>query len=134
MSRPVVTASRTETVAEAAARMREQGVGSGVVADGDHAVGSLTERDLVRLSSAGADPGTDTVADWMTPEPDCVAPDVDATEAFSSLAEHGYRHIPVVEGDRLVGLVSMRDLMRVAQMQPAENLAHEVPRGLKASS
>ena len=67
----------------------------------------------------------------MTADPDCVAPDVDATAAFASLAEHGYRHIPVVDGERLVGIVSMRDVMRVAQIQPAENLAHEVPRGLE---
>ena len=67
----------------------------------------------------------------MTPDPDCVAPDLDATVAFTSLAEHGYRHIPVVDGERLVGLVSMRDLMRIAQIQPAENLAPDVPRGLE---
>jgi citrate synthase len=131
MSRPVVTATRTETVADAASRMREQGVGSVVVADGDRAVGILTERDLVRVASAGADPATETVDGWMTPDPDCVASDIDATAAFASLAEHGYRHIPVVDGERLVGLVSMRDLMRVAQIQPADNLAHEVPRGLE---
>jgi citrate synthase len=131
MSAPVVTASPTETVAAAAVRMRDQKVGSVVVVDGERAVGILTERDLVRLSSAGADPAADTVANWMTADPDCVAPDVEAAAAFASLAEHGYRHIPVVDGDRLVGLVSMRDLMRIAQVQPAEHLAHEVPRGLE---
>jgi citrate synthase len=131
MSHPVVTARPSERVADAASRMREQSVGSVVVVDGDRAVGILTERDLVRLASAGADASADTVADWMTADPDCVAPELDATEAFASLAEHGYRHIPVVDGDRLVGLVSMRDLMRIAQIQPAENLAHEVPRGLE---
>jgi citrate synthase len=67
----------------------------------------------------------------MTPDPDSVAPDVDAMTAFASLAEHGYRHIPVVDHARLVGIVSMRDLMRIAQIQPAESLAHEVPRGLE---
>jgi citrate synthase len=131
MSRPVVTATATETVATAAARMRTQGVGSVVVVDGTRAVGILTERDLVRLSAEGADPANDAVSRWMTPDPDCVAPDLDATVAFASLAEHGYRHIPVVDGDVLVGLVSMRDLMKVAQIQPAEHLAHEVPRGLE---
>jgi citrate synthase len=131
MSQPVVTALPSERVADAAARMREQGVGSVVAVDGEKAVGIFTERDLVRLASAGADPATDAVADWMTPDPDCVAPDLDATAAFASLAEHGYRHIPVVDRERLVGLVSMRDLMRIAQIQPAESLAHEVPRGLE---
>ena len=131
MSTPVVTATADEPVATAAARMREQGVGSVVVVDGTRAAGILTERDLVRLAARGADPSDDLVASWMTADPDCVAPDVDATTAFTSLAEHGYRHIPVVDGDRLVGIVSMRDVMRVAQIQPADHLAHEVPRGLE---
>jgi len=131
MSTPVVTATAAESVATAAARMREQGVGSVVVVDGSRASGILTERDLVRLAARGADPAADAVAAWMTSDPDCVAPDVDATTAFARLAEHGYRHIPVVDGDRLVGIVSMRDVMRVAQIQPADNLAHEVPRGLE---
>jgi citrate synthase len=130
MSHPTVTATADETVTAAAARMREQGVGSVVVVDGDRPVGILTERDLVRMGAAGAAP-TDLVAVWMTADPDSVAPDVDAMTAFASLAEHGYRHIPVVDDGRLVGIVSMRDLMRIAQIQPAESLAHEVPRGLE---
>ena len=63
--------------------------------------------------------------------PDTVGPDVEARAAFASLAEHGYRHIPVVEDSRLVGIVSMRDLMRIAMIQPAEAQAHEVPKGLE---
>src|SRR5262249_52474777 len=47
------------------------------------------------------------------------------------LAEHGYRHIPVVQDNKLVGIVSMRDLMRIAMIQPAEAQAHEVPKGLE---
>ena len=54
----------------------------------------------------------------MTEAPDCVAPDVSVQDAFDSLAEHGYRHIPVVDGGRLVGVVSLRDIMRHAQIQP----------------
>ena len=130
MSRPAVTATATETVADAANRMREQSVGSVVVVDGDRAIGILTERDLVRLAAAGA-ANTDRVEQWMTRDPDSVAPDIEATAAFASLAEHGYRHIPVVDDGRLVGIVSMRDLMRIAQIQPAESLAHEIPRGLE---
>jgi citrate synthase len=131
MSAPVVTATASEPVATAAARMREQGVGSVVVVDGHRAVGILTERDLVRRAAAGGAPATDAVGEWMTADPDCVAPDADTTSAFARLADHGYRHIPVVEDDRLVGIVSMRDVMRVAQIQPAATLAHEIPRGLE---
>jgi citrate synthase len=130
MSRPVVTATADEAVADAANRMREQGVGSVVVVDGDRAIGILTERDLVRLAAAGA-AASDRVEQWMTRDPDSVAPDAEATAAFASLAEHGYRHIPVVDDGRLVGIVSMRDLMRIAQIQPAEHLAQDIPRGLE---
>jgi citrate synthase len=131
MSRPVVVATPQDKVAEAAARMREQHVGSVVVVEGTVPVGILTERDLVRIAAAGADTGTATVQQWMTATPDSVGPDVTVANAFASLSEHGYRHIPVVEGDELVGIVSMRDLMRIAQIQPAEHLAHEIPRGLE---
>jgi len=130
MSRPAVTASAGETVAAAADRMHEQAVGSVVVVDSGRPIGILTERDLVKLAAAGT--GTTTsVAECMTPDPDSVAPDVEVTEAFASLAEHGYRHIPVVADGLLVGVVSMRDLMRIAQIQPADNLANDVPRGLE---
>ena len=96
-----------------------QRVGSVVVVDDDRAVGILTERDLVRIAAVGRR-ARETVADWMTADPDSVGPDVDATTAFASLAEHGYRHIPVVDDGQLVGIVSMRDLMRIAQIQPAD--------------
>src|SRR6476620_1633934 len=131
MSAPVSGAAPDDKVAEAAARMCEQRVGSVVVVDDSRPAGILTERDLVRIAAAGADTGTATVRDWMTANPDSVGPDVDAADAFASLSQHGYRHIPVVDNDEVVGIVSMRDLMRIAQIQPAESLAHEIPRGLE---
>jgi len=131
MSRPVVTVASTETIAETAARMGAKRVGSVVVIDGGKPIGIFTERDLVRVAASGADTYNDRITDWMTPNPDSVAPDEEVAQAFAALSEHGYRHIPVVEGDELAGIVSMRDLMRIAAIQPAETLAHEVPRGLE---
>src|SRR5262245_44067987 len=132
MSSPPVTAVPSETVAEAAARMADHRVGSVVVVDGDRPIGILTERDLVRFGASGASSEGTKVSEWMTEEPDCVAPDVDVQDAFASLAEHGYRHIPVVEDGRLVGVVSLRDLMRVAQIRPVVHPSLvEAPRGLK---
>jgi citrate synthase len=140
MSRPVVTAQPAETVAVAAQYMREGKVGSVVVVDhDDRAIGILTERDMIRLAAAGSDASTAKVSEWMTADPYTVGPDVEARAAFASLAERGYRHIPVVDntgsgdasGPRLVGIVSMRDLMRVAMIQPADAQAHEVPKGLE---
>jgi citrate synthase len=132
MSHPVVTARPAETLAEAATRMRERRVGSVVVVDADERpIGILTERDMIRLAAAGSDASTAKVSEWMTADPYVVAPDVEARTAFTTLSEHGYRHIPVVEDARLVGIVSMRDLMRIAMIQPAEAQAHEVPKGLE---
>jgi citrate synthase len=131
MSRPVVTSTPSESVATAAARMWEAGVGSVVVVDDDRAVGILTERDLVRCTSEGVDPAAVTVADWMTPDPSTIEPGVAAAEAFARLGEHGYRHIPVVAGDELAGIVSMRDLLRVARITPVEARATELPKGLE---
>jgi citrate synthase len=136
MSHPVVTARPSDAVAIAAQNMRERRVGSVVVIDhDDRAIGILTERDMIRLAAAGSDASTAKVSEWMTADPDTIGPDVDVYAAFANLAEHGYRHIPVVDNDgsgaKLVGIVSMRDLMRVAMIQPAEAQAHEVPKGLE---
>jgi citrate synthase len=132
MSTPVVSATAAETIATVAGRMRQQKVGSVVIVDADgRATGILTERDMLRFAAAGSDASTAKVSEWMTAEPDTVGPDLSAREAFAHVAEHGYRHIPVVEGGKLIGIVSMRDLMRIAMIQPVEALAHETPRGLE---
>ena len=132
MSRPVVTVRPAETVADAATIMRERKVGSVVVVDADERpIGILTERDMIRVAAAGSDASTAKVSEWMTPEPDTVPSDMTARAAFGTLSEHGYRHIPVVDDGRLSGIVSMRDLMKIAMIQPAEAQAHEVPKGLE---
>ena len=132
MSTPVVTGQPAETIAVVAQRMRDNKVGSVVVVDHDNrAIGILTERDMLRLAAAGADAATAKVSEWMTGQPDVVAPDLEARDAFAALGQHGYRHIPVVAGGRVAGIVSMRDLMRVAMIQPADAQAHEIPKGLE---
>jgi citrate synthase len=131
MSHPVVTATSSDTVADAAARMRDRAVGSVVVVDGNRPIGILTERDLIRFAASGADTTATKVSEWMTSQPDTLGPGVEVAEAWRSLAEHDYRHIPVVDGDELVGIVSMRDLMRIAQIRPVEGSFTDVPRGLK---
>jgi citrate synthase len=131
MTSPAITASPDETVARAAARMREHQVGAVVVAEGDRPVGILTERDLIRLAAEGIEAGGATVAEWMTEDPDTVGPDEPVSRAFHTLSERGYRHFPVVEDDRLVGVVSIRDLLRVAQIEPVTSPGSlEAPKGL----
>src|SRR5437870_6646492 len=113
MTRDTLTASPSETIAEASEHMRDRRVGSVVVVDGQRAIGILTERDLVKFAAAGADPSTAKVSEWMTESPDTVAPDETVTDAFASLAAHHYRHIPVVTDGELVGIVSMRALLKI---------------------
>jgi citrate synthase len=132
MSAPPVTASPGETVAEAAARMRARGVGSVVVTEDARPVGILTERDLVRMAGEGIAPGGVTVGELMTRDPDVVGPHEPVTQAFHALAERGYRHFPVVEDGRLVGVVSIRDLLRMARIEPVTAPGHlEAPKGLE---
>ena len=131
MSSPPITATTDETVSAAAARMRERKVGAVVVAEGDRPVGILTERDLIRVAAEGVDPASTTVGDWMTSDPDTVGPEEPVSKAFHALSERGYRHFPVVEDGRLVGVVSMRDLLRMAQIEPVTSPGSlEAPKGL----
>ena len=132
MSTDPVTAVPSETIAEAAGRMADHRVGSVIVVDGERPIGILTERDLVRFGASPAQSDGTKVSEWMTEDPDCIGPDVSVHDAFDSLAEHGYRHIPVVDTGRLVGVVSLRDLMRVAQIAPVVHPSLiEAPAGLK---
>jgi citrate synthase len=131
MTSPPVSAESDESLAAAASRMSDHGVGSVLVLAGSRLAGILTERDLVRAGAAGADPSTATVGDWMTADPDSVGPDVEVVDAWRSLVAHGYRHIPVIEGDEVRGVVSIRDLVRVAQLRPVDGVFTDVPRGLE---
>jgi citrate synthase len=132
MSQPPVTALPSETIADASLRMEQRKVGSVIVVDGSRAIGILTERDLVRFAASGAEAGSTKVSEWMTEDPDTVAPDEPVAKAFDGLSSHGYRHIPVVDDGNLVGIVSMRDLMRVASIQPVTFPGHlEAPKGLE---
>ncbi|MCU1462596.1 MAG: citrate (Si)-synthase [Acidimicrobiales bacterium] len=132
MTRDVLTASASDTIAAATQHMRDHKVGSVVVVDGRRPIGILTERDLVNIAAGGADPAIAKVSEWMTASPDTVSPDQDVIDAWKSLAEHGYRHIPVVAGDELQGIVSMRDLVKIAQIRPVERPGlTDAPKGLE---
>ncbi len=93
--------------------MVERGVGAVVVVEGEAIAAILTERDVMKAVAAGKD-GAAPVSEWMTRHPETVEPE-DTTDHASSLMIHGgFRHLPVVEGAKAVGMVSIRDLMRVA--------------------
>jgi citrate synthase len=131
MTSPAVTARPQETLTAAASRMAAHGVGSVIVLDGAKLAGILTERDLLRAGAAGADPQQATVGQYMTKDPDWVGPEVEVIDAWRSFAAHGYRHVPVVVGDEVKGVVSIRDLVRVSQLRPVDGVYTDVPRGLE---
>ncbi len=132
MSTPAVTARSSETIAEVSARMEERKKGSAIVIDDERPIGILTERDLVRFNATGASPADTKVSEWMTQPVDCAAPDLSVQEAFTAFAEHRYRHLPVVEDGKLVGVVSLRSLMEFAQIQPVVHPSTiEAPPGLE---
>lgn len=113
MTRGVLTISSDATLGDAAAKMAERAVGAVVILEGDTIAAILTERDVMKAVGAGKD-GSASVADWMTRHPDTIEPD-DTTDHAATLMIHGgFRHLPVVEDGNVVGIVSIRDLMRVA--------------------
>ncbi len=114
MTASLLTVSPKATLGEAAAAMAARGVGAVVVLDGDRVAAILTERDVMKAVAAGKD-GSAPIDAWMTPHPDTIEPS-DTTDHAASLMIHGgFRHLPVVEADgRVVGIVSIRDLMKVA--------------------
>jgi CBS domain-containing protein len=113
MTRSVLTVSADSTIGEAAVKMAERAVGAVVVLDGERIAAILTERDVMKAVAAGKDGGA-SVSDWMTHHPDTIEP-TDTTDHAASLMIHGgFRHLPVVEEGKVIGIVSIRDLMRVA--------------------
>ena len=108
--REVESVAPSETVATAIARMKQKNIGSLIVKEGDSVVGILTERDLlVRVLAAGR-PRSLPVAEVMTAEPLCITPETTVGQAMSLVTEARIRHLPVVEENRLTGMVSSRDL------------------------
>ena len=131
MTSPAVTCGADDSLAVAARTMQEADTGSVVVTDEGKVVGILTERDLLRAAAAQGGPDREPVRLWMTSRPDVLGPDERVDAAWASLTSHHYRHLPVVEGGRCIGVVSLRDLMGVARIRPATETSGDVPAGLE---
>jgi len=122
MSRDLLTVEPGDRLGKVAERMVDRDVGAVIVLEGEELVGILTERDMLRAVAAGIKEDT-LVSDWMTRDPETMEPD-DTTQHAAVLMIHGgFRHMPVVEGSRVVGVLSIRDLMRVV-------LDNAAPRGV----
>jgi CBS domain-containing protein len=112
MSRDLLTVSPGVPLTEVAKRMTSRDVGAVMVVEDERLVGILTERDVLRAVATGEVEGT-KVGAWMTHDPDTVGPDERPGHAAAIMIHGGYRHLPVLDGDTPVGIISIRDLMRL---------------------
>jgi CBS domain-containing protein len=117
MSVKLLTASAGDALTDAARRMADRRVGAILVTEGDGLIGIMTERDVLRAVGTGSISGT--VGDWMTAQPDTAPPASTIGHAAAMMLHGGYRHVPIVDGDRLVGIVSIRDLLRLPSETPS---------------
>jgi len=122
MSSDVLAVEPATSIVEAARRMHERLVGAVVVLDGDERlVGIVTERDVLRAVATGG--VEQPVSEAMTSSPETVETDESAGQAAALMIHGGFRHLPVVEGGAVVGMISIRDLVRLT-------VDDEAPRGV----
>jgi CBS domain-containing protein len=112
MTREVLRVDPSTTVAEAATMMGERRIGSALVMERDQLVGIFTERDIVRALGQHFDAASHAVGEWMTRDPMTVGSETTTQQALDTMLQRGFRHLPIVDGDRVAGIVSLRDLSR----------------------
>src|SRR5919106_396873 len=116
MSRDVIGIAPEDTLGEAAERMAGSDVGSAVVLEHGRLIGILTERDVLRAVAGRVHSSEARVREWMTADPVTASGETTHAQALETMMEHGFRHLPVVDGERTLGIVSIRDVTR-AELQ-----------------
>ena len=112
MSRDLLTVEAGVPVVAVAQRMVDRNVGAVLVLEKGRLAGIMTERDLMRAVARGLSDDT-VVSECMTADPETIAPDDTIEHAAVLMIHGGYRHLPVVDGDDVVGVISIRDLVQV---------------------
>jgi len=133
MSTRLVQADPDESVRVASRRMAASGVGSVTVCDGARLVGILTERDVLRLAGDGVDLDRVRVGEAMTREVVTISPDADLLAAARLMDERRIRHLPVVEGENVLGIAGIRDVLAAlaeALWRTHDEAVHETARSL----
>ncbi len=113
MTKAAVTDSADDTIAEACDKMRHAQTSSILIMDGERLVGIFTERDVVKLVARGLDPKETHLKDVMTTDIITIGPMTTLKEAANIMATKWIRHLPIVEGSKVVGMISQRDLTGV---------------------
>jgi CBS domain-containing protein len=125
MSTRLVQAEPEDSVRAASGRMVAAGVGSVAVCDGARLVGILTERDVLGLVAAGTDLDAALVGETMTAGVVTVSADDDILAAARIMGERHVRHLPVVQGENLLGIVGIRDVLGALVRRTDDEAVHE---------
>jgi CBS domain-containing protein len=112
MSRDLLTVAPEDTLGEAAEKMADRGVGAALVMDFGRLIGILTERDLLAAVADRVQASEARVREWMTENPVTVPEATPIKRAASIMVTRGFRHLPIVDGERTIGIVSLRDVVR----------------------
>jgi CBS domain-containing protein len=112
MQRDVLAVAPEDTLGFAAEQMADRGVGASVVLDYGRLIGILSERDILRAVAGRVHSSEARVREWMTADPVTASPSTSPEEAARIMIDQGFRHLPVVEDEQAVGIVSIRDVVR----------------------
>ena len=112
MTSDVLSVDPSDTIGETAQQMVERRVSSAVVSDYGNLIGIVTERDLTRAVAGRVHSSEARVREWMTADPLTLTPDATPADAAKIMLDNGFRHVPIVEDGRAVGIVSIRDVAR----------------------
>ena len=112
MSSDLLVVTPDHTLGEAAEKMSNRGVGAALVLDAGRLLGILTERDLLRAVASRVDAGKARVREWMTEDPVTAPQTMAIGRAARIMVTRGFRHLPILDGERTIGIVSLRDIVR----------------------
>jgi CBS domain-containing protein len=114
MSKAVLTVGPEHTLRQAAQLMTARRVGSAIVVDPDGAgIGIITERDVLYAIGAGLDPDVERTRAHVTMDVVYAGPDWTIADAAAAMVRGGFRHLVVLDGDEVLGVISVRDVLRV---------------------
>lgn len=108
MREDYVTVAPEDTLGEVAQKMVDASAGSAIVKDFGRLIGIVTERDLLKAMAGRVHTSESRVREWMTPDPITAPPETSLDEAAQTMLENGFRHLPVCEGETVVGVASLR--------------------------
>jgi CBS domain-containing protein len=132
MSDVVLTINPGHTMRDAARAMAERGVGAAVVIDPDQpGPGIVTERDVLQSIAQGQNPDEERVADHLSPKLTFAAPEWSLERAAEAMVRGGFRHLVVVDGGQMTGVLSMRDIVRC---WVSDGATSELPSDLEQAS